>query len=196
MKAKSATVSFDDERLMLVDSDDVVTGYETKLTTHLGKGLLHRAFSIFIINDKSQVALQQRSRNKPLWPCYWANSCCSHPREGETTINAAYRRLNEELGIRTRLQYLYKFEYRSEYENIGTEHELCSVFVGYVDSNTDLNPNETEVEKISWIGWEEIKRWIDDPGIPTTPWLGLEWSYLNQNYQDVISKLQKSPPIL
>ena len=181
MTTEAATVSFDDERLMLVDSNDVIIGYETKLTAHLGAGQLHRAFSVFIFNEKGEVALQQRSRHKPLWPGYWANSCCSHPRAGEITINAAYRRVSEELGVHTTLKYLYKFEYRSEYQNIGTEHEVCSVFVGHLCSRTQFNPNKTEVDDISWVAWSEIRHWIQDPNIPTTPWLELEWSHMNQH---------------
>jgi len=186
MAKNAATVSFENERLLLVNSNDDVIGYETKLAAHLGKGQLHRAFSIFIINEKGEAALQRRSTNKLLWPGYWANSCCSHPREGETVMDAAYRRLSEELGTQTALQWLYKFEYRSEYNDIGTEHELCSVLVGHIDSTSKLNPNQTEIDDISWVDWHEIEAWLNDPNIPTTPWLALEWSHLNEHHLNVV----------
>ena len=92
-------VSFDNEKLILVDKYDNVLGYKSKAECHEGEGILHRAFSIFIFNDKNQLLLQKRSAKKLLWPLYWSNSCCSHPRKGENYETATHRRLKEELGL-------------------------------------------------------------------------------------------------
>ena len=99
-------VSFDDEKLILVDKDDNVLGYKDKLSCHEGDGILHRAFSIFIFNKKKQLLLQKRSDQKLLWPLFWSNSCCSHPRQGEDYETAIHRRLKEELNIDTELKNL------------------------------------------------------------------------------------------
>ena len=109
-------VSFDDEMLILVNPKDEEIGWEDKARCHLGDGILHRAFSIFIFNDNNELLIQKRSDQKLLWPLFWSNSCCSHPRKGEKIESAAQRRMEEELGIKTRLKYLYKSQSRQEQE--------------------------------------------------------------------------------
>ena len=99
MQNNDQIVSFDDEKLILVDESDNILGYETKVKAHEGIGILHRAFSLFIFNDKKELLIQKRSQDKPLWPMFWANSVCSHPRKGEEYDTAIHRRLKEELGI-------------------------------------------------------------------------------------------------
>jgi isopentenyl-diphosphate delta-isomerase len=106
---RTEIVSFDDEDLILVDEAGTVTGYASKLSAHRGAGKLHLAFSIFLFDGPDWVLLQRRSERKPLWPGFWANSCCSHPRRGETCDSAVMRRLSEELGVRTPLRRLYDF---------------------------------------------------------------------------------------
>jgi isopentenyl-diphosphate Delta-isomerase len=104
----SRTVSFDDENLVLVDKDDQAIGYKKKNQCHHNNGVLHRAFSILIFNDNNELLLQKRSRNKLLWPLFWSNSCCSHPRQGESLHQATQRRMNEELGFNTALKFIFK----------------------------------------------------------------------------------------
>ena len=128
-----------DELLILVDRQDNELGFASKAACHTGSGLLHRAFSIFIFNSSGQVLLQQRSQDKELWNLYWSNSCCSHPRQGEQIENAAHRRVMEELSIDCELHYLYKFFYQEPFEQKGSEHELCSVFVGRYDGKVSIN---------------------------------------------------------
>lgn len=89
------------DKLILVNSQDEITGFGDKEECHNGAGILHRAFSVFIFNSQGEVLLQQRSKNKRLWPMYWSNSCCSHPAPGETYEEAALRRIYEELKIKT-----------------------------------------------------------------------------------------------
>ena len=110
-KMRAEVVSFSDELLILVDSDDQEIGYLDKESCHNGDGKLHRAFSVFIFNSDGKLLLQQRKSSKRLWGGYWANTCCSHPRKGETVDGASQRRLLEEVGLVSKLKWLFKFEY-------------------------------------------------------------------------------------
>src|SRR5947207_3387152 len=109
----SSIVSFEDEPLILVDGNDQELGFATKAACHDGVGLLHRAFSVFLFNPAGELLLQQRSAQKRLWPLYWANSCCSHPRRGESLPAAVERRTREELALATPLAFVYKFVYQA-----------------------------------------------------------------------------------
>ena len=118
----------DSELLILVDEADREIGQMSKADCHSGAGVLHRAFSLLIFNDAGELLLQQRAAAKRLWPLYWSNSCCSHPRSHETIEMAIHRRLIEELGVRCPLQFLFKFRYKSQLDATGAERELCSVY--------------------------------------------------------------------
>jgi len=166
-------VSFDDEPLILVDHDDTILGYKPKIDCHLGAGTLHRAFSIFLFNSAGDVLLQQRSAQKQLWPNYWSNSCCSHPRRGETVDQAAVRRLHEELAITTPLTFLYRFEYQAQFGTVGAEHELCSVYAAHSDSPVRVNANE--VAEWAFMPAATLDRELDINADAYTPWLKLEW---------------------
>ena len=166
-------VSFDDEPLILVDSEDNVRGYRPKTECHEGGGMLHRAFSIFLFNGHGQVLLQQRSGLKQLWPGYWSNSCCSHPRRGEAMADAAVRRLHEELAIRTELTFLYRFEYQARFGAVGAEHELCSVYAARSDAPVSVNVNE--ITQWAFVAPETLDRDLADNPQRYTPWLKLEW---------------------
>ena len=175
-----------DELLILVDRQDNELGVASKAECHTGSGLLHRAFSIFIFNSSGQVLLQQRSQAKELWNLYWSNSCCSHPRQGEQIENAAHRRVMEELSIDCELHYLYKFFYQEPFEKKGSEHELCSVFVGRHDGKVSININE--IADWKFIDTKELSRSIDQRPEKYTPWLQSEWSELTKNYLGSINQ--------
>ncbi|WPL18848.1 isopentenyl-diphosphate delta-isomerase [Thiorhodovibrio winogradskyi] len=183
------TVSFDDEPLILVDSADQVTGYQSKAQTHAGAGMLHRAFSIFLFNPQGQVLLQQRSGEKPLWPLYWSNSCCSHPRRGESYQEAIHRRLHEELSVDTELEFIYRFEYHAPFGDIGSERELCSVYLGRLSDaqGIDLNPNE--IADCRWFGLNETDALLVDEADRVTPWFIMEWRRLREDFPDRIERL-------
>ena len=123
-----AAVSFPDEMLILVDQDGRSIGEASKQQCHEGRGLLHRAFSLLIFDQKGRLLLQQRAAGKLLWPGYWSNSCCSHPRTGEGLAAAARRRSREELGLSVDPELLFTFQYSATYRNIGSENEVCAVF--------------------------------------------------------------------
>ena len=186
MNLNGDIVSHQDELLILVDREDNELGFSSKAECHSGTGLLHRAFSVFIFNSSGQVLLQQRSQHKDLWSLYWSNSCCSHPRQGEQIENAAHRRMAEELSIDCELHYLYKFFYQESFEGKGSEHELCSVFVGRFDGKISININE--IADWKFIDTEELSRSIDQHPEKYTPWLQLEWLELTKNYLGSINQ--------
>lgn len=171
-------VSFDDEPLILVDSSNQVLGYESKQQAHDGDGVLHRAFSIFLFNSKGDVLLQQRSSEKRLWPLYWSNSCCSHPRKGEQDLEAANRRIVEELGVGPSLEFLFRFEYQASYGAVGSEHELCSIYAAHCDQPVQVNVNE--VADCRFIAADELDRELETNPDQYTPWLKLEWPRIRQ----------------
>ena len=140
--AREEIVSNASEQLILVDDHDREIGFKAKTDCHMGKGVLHRAFSIFVFNSRQELLLQQRSPSKMLWPGYWSNTCCSHPRRGEAMATAVTRRLEQELGFTCPLRYLYKFKYHAQFGAVGAEHELCSVYFGRYDGSVDVNVNE------------------------------------------------------
>jgi isopentenyl-diphosphate delta-isomerase len=156
------------EMLILVDENDNEIGYEEKVACHLGEGKLHRAFSIFIFNDKNEMLIQKRSDEKMLWPGYWANSCCSHPRKGESLEGATHRRLKEELGFDCELKEIFSFNYHAKFKNIGSEKEIDHVFIGRY--NGPVKPNPKEVKDWKWIGIEELKNDIKENSEKYAPW--------------------------
>ena len=174
-------VSSDSESLILVDSHDEPLGHLDKGACHDGDGILHRAFSLFIFNGQGELLLQQRAADKRLWPLYWSNSCCSHPREGESMEIAVERRLEQELGFRTSLEFIYKFEYQARFKDLGAEHELCSVFIGHYDGEVAVNP--TEVAAWRWQNIQELTQQMNGPN-EYTPWFNLEWAQLREEYAD------------
>ena len=175
---RTKQVSFHDEPLIVVDEDDNVLEYRTKADCHAGEGILHRALSVFVFDGKGRVLLQRRSAKKPLWPLYWANSCCSHPRRGETELAAAARRLEEELGLRAEPFFLYRFQYHASFEDRGAEHELCSVFVARSDDAVAVNDNE--IADCRWIEPDELDRALAEEPDVYTPWLKLEWARIRE----------------
>lgn len=129
------------EYVILVDENDRMTGTMEKMEAHV-KGVLHRAFSIFIFNTKGQLLLQQRAMQKYHSSGKWTNTCCSHPRPGEDTVTAAKRRLAEEMGLQCPLQPMFDFIYHAEVNQGMTEHEFDHVFWGITDTLPSLNPDE------------------------------------------------------
>ena len=143
-----------EEQVILVDVNDSPKGQLGKMEAH-EKGLLHRAFSVFIFNSKGELLLQQRAKDKYHSAGLWTNTCCSHPRLGEENIAAANRRLKEEMGMSTVLKYAFNFLYKAELEDGLTEHELDHVFFGYSDDLPVIN--REEVEQFRYINLDALK---------------------------------------
>lgn len=158
------------EEVILVDKDDKSVGTMEKMEAHR-KARLHRAFSVFIFNRKGEMLLQQRAPNKYHSAGLWTNACCSHPRPGEDTREAAMRRLQEELGFTTSLEKSFDFTYRSEFENGLTEFEFDHVFIGVYDK--DVHPNKEEVSDYCFQSLEEIRA-----GLQTHPGKYTAWFHL------------------
>lgn len=175
---RDVVVSSEGEELILVDLDDNEIGYESKARAHDGEGILHRAFSIFLRDGEGRILLQQRAADKRLWGGYWANSCCSHPRRGESMELATSRRLAEELSIaNVDLTYLYKFDYHATFGDLGSERELCYVYVGDIDPAA-IDHNRTEIAAIRWVTPAELDAELTDHPERFTPWLTMEWAEL------------------
>jgi len=189
--SNNEVVSFEDEKLILVDENDNEIGNLPKDKCHDGQGQLHRAFSLFIFNDKGEVLLQQRSGQKRLWPMYWSNACCSHPRRGEDMSDAVNRRLQQELGLTSELEFLFKFIYQAQYDEVGSEHELCWVYLGR--SSDDIVVNENEIAAWRYISVERLDDELaTEPG-KFTPWMKLEWRRIQDEYGDRLHEYAAAP---
>lgn len=155
------------EEVILVNENDVVIGTMEKLEAHK-KGLLHRAFSVFIFNDKNELLLQRRALNKYHSGGLWTNTCCSHPRPNENILNAANRRLVEEMGFETELTFKTSFIYNTEFENGLTEHEFDHIFFGTYNVNPKINADE--VDSFSWLTIEDVNQKIKQNPNEFTSW--------------------------
>ena len=142
------------EYVILVDENDQEIGKMEKQEAH-EKGLLHRAFSVFVFNENKELLLQQRALTKYHSAGLWTNTCCSHPRIGETIEQAAHRRLMEEMGFDCDLSTKTSFIYKAAFENGLTEHQFDHVLVG--SFNGEINFNPTEVKNFKWINLEELQ---------------------------------------
>lgn len=156
-----------EENVVLVNERDEPVGLMPKMEAH-EKGVLHRAFSVFVINKKGEIMLQQRAAHKYHSPLLWTNTCCSHQREGETNTQAGMRRLEEEMGFSTSLKELFSFIYKAPFDNGLTEHELDHVMVGYYDEDPVINRDE--VEGWAWARPEDIKNDITSNPDKYTAW--------------------------
>lgn len=188
---RSQIVSSELEPLILVDSDDRPVGQLDKAACHDGDGVLHRAFSLFVFDGAGRLLMQQRASGKRLWPGYWSNSCCSHPRAGETMTAAVARRLEQELGLTATLHYVYKFEYTARYRDQGTEHELCWVYVGRSDRQPVVN--STEIDDWRWIAPADLDAELASHDERFTPWFKLEWQRLKARFGDDLSGIATLP---
>ena len=156
--------------MILVDEFDNEIGEMEKLEAHQ-TARLHRAFSIFIFNDKQEMLLQQRAKNKYHSALLWTNACCSHPKPGETNIEAAHRRLKEEMGFDCELESKFNFIYKTPLENELFEHELDHIFTGKYQGEIVINKEEANDYK--WISLEKIKEEMEKNPSNFTIWFRL-----------------------
>ncbi|MBC7586834.1 MAG: isopentenyl-diphosphate Delta-isomerase [Chitinophagaceae bacterium] len=155
------------EEVILVDEQDNEIGLMEKIEAH-EKAMLHRAFSVFIFNHLGEMLLHQRAYKKYHCGGLWTNACCSHPRFQESNINAATRRLKEEMGIVTPLEKIFHFTYKAIFDNGLTEYEYDHVFVGHYDG--EINADVNEVETHVWKNIEEIAASTISQSQIYTPW--------------------------
>ncbi len=143
-----------EEQVVLVSEKDEILGVMDKMQAH-ENGILHRAFSVFLFNDKGEMLLQKRANNKYHSAGLWTNTCCSHPRPGEETLAAAQKRLKEEMGFSTALTKVFSFVYKAPFDNGLTEHEYDHVFTGV--HNGVVQPNPQEVSDYCYQSIMQIK---------------------------------------
>ena len=171
-----------EEHVILVTPEDQVVGTMPKMEAH-EKAVLHRAFSVFVLNERGETMLQQRAAHKYHSPLLWTNTCCSHQRMGETNIEAGRRRLREEMGFETELRELFSFIYKAPFDNGLTEHELDHVLLGYYSGSPEINPEEVAGWK--WMGLEEVRKELEEAPENYTAWFRIIFNrfydYIRQN---------------
>ena len=174
------------ENVILVDAYDNEIGLMEKMEAH-EKGALHRAFSVFIFNSKGDIILQKRSREKYHSGVLWSNTCCSHPRPGESLSEATNRRLMEEMGMSTELFHTFSFQYKSKLDHNMIENELDHVFIGY--SNDIPEPNKDEVEGYCYMSPDVLGMGFEKHPEEYTEWLKICFkelmNYINKLYEKV-----------
>lgn len=158
------------EEVILVNQDDQPIGTMEKLEAHQ-KGVLHRAFSVFLFNSNHELLLQQRAFDKYHSAGLWTNTCCSHPRPGEDALTAAHRRLEEEMGMHCPLQFISKFQYKTHFNNGLFEHEIDYIFVGRSDTLPQINTQE--VNDFKYLSLQQIKTDITNRPEQYTAWFKL-----------------------
>ena len=163
--------------VILVDADDRQTGIMGKMEAH-EKGVLHRAFSIFIFNQQGEMLLQQRASTKYHSAGLWTNACCSHPLPGETTEAAAARRLQEELGFSVPVKKIFDFVYKASFDNGLTEHEFDHVFTGQYDG--PINFNLSEVMNCHYLSMSAVEHDLDKHPEQYTAWFRLAFPRIRE----------------
>ncbi|THD65649.1 isopentenyl-diphosphate Delta-isomerase [Robertkochia marina] len=171
-----------EEKVILVNEQDEPIGTMEKIEAH-EKALLHRAFSVFVFNDKGETMIQQRALHKYHSPGLWTNTCCSHQRVGESNIEAGKRRLMEEMGFTVNdLEEVFSFIYKAPFDNGLTEHELDHVMVGKYNGEPDINPDE--VASWKWVTLESIKEGMQKNPEQYTAWFKI----IFEKFYDHINK--------
>ncbi len=163
--------------MILVDENDRPIGLMEKMEAHR-KGLLHRAFSVFVFNNEGAFLLQQRSASKYHSPGLWTNTCCSHPLPGEDVLQAASRRLSEEMGFTTNLSHAFSFLYRATFDNELTEHEYDHVFTGIYDGK--IEPDKNEVNDYCYKNIKDIEENLRSNPREYTEWFRLAFPQIKQ----------------
>lgn len=177
------------EQVVLVNEQDQEIGLMEKMEAH-EKALLHRAFSVFVFNEAGELLLQQRAFEKYHSGGLWTNTCCSHPRPNETVLDAANRRLMEEMGFQTPLKKVFDFIYQAEFSNGLTEHEFDHVFIGHYEGT--IVPDSHEVHAYEYRTMESIQASLDAKEGLFTAWFEIifpkmmDW-WENQNSRNLAS---------
>lgn len=160
------------EKVILVNEQDEELGLMEKMEAHR-KGLLHRAFSVFVLNQKGELLLQQRALHKYHSGGLWTNTCCSHPRQGEDPESAAHRRMEEEMGFDCPMEKALEFTYRAELDKGMTEHEYDHLFIGRFEGTPKINPDE--VMEYRWQDLDELDAHITAHPEEYTAWFKIIW---------------------
>ncbi|MBL6875123.1 MAG: isopentenyl-diphosphate Delta-isomerase [Flavobacteriales bacterium] len=166
------------EQVILVNKKDEPIGLMDKFEAH-EKGALHRAVSVFIFNSNHELLIQRRALAKYHTPGIWSNTACSHPRNNESTLSCANRRLFEEMGIKTEMSPIFSFLYKAEFSNNLIEHELDHVFIGF--TNKKPNPNPKEVCDWKYIDQTSLEKLFHDIPDAFSPWFKICYTRAFEN---------------
>ena len=177
-----------DEYVILVDENDNPIGKEDKVKCHLPNGILHRAFTALIFNGEGKLLLTKRSESKMLWPNDWDGTVASHPRESETYVSSAERRMPEEIGTTCKMNYINKFEYHVPYKNVGSENEICGTLIGTVDSLDKSSLINDEISEIKWINPDELKNELEQNRDAYCPWMVIALYFLTDSDSVMLEK--------
>ena len=177
-----------DEFVILVDENDNPIGKEEKVKCHLPNGKLHRAFTALIYNKDGKLLLTRRSNSKMLWPDDWDGTVASHPRESESYVSSAERRMPEEIGITCEMSYVNKFEYHVPYKDIGSENEVCGTLMGVLDDFDESCLIKDEISEIRWITPNELKTELENNRDIYCPWMVVALYFLDDCESDTKEK--------
>ncbi len=180
-----------EEFVILVDSNDKPIGREEKVKCHLPNGKLHRAFTALIFDNDGNLMLTKRAKEKMLWPGDWDGTFASHPRESETYVSSAERRMPEELGIESKVDYLNKFEYHVPYKDIGSENEVCGTLMGIIEHTTEVKKIEGEIDEIKWISSKKLQEEMKNAPEIFCPWMLIALVLLDKSKKETLEKYQK-----
>jgi len=190
--AKSLKVHYSgdtmEEYVILVDENDNPIGKEEKVKCHLPNGKLHRAFTALIFNSEEKLLLTKRGDGKMLWPGDWDGTVASHPRESETYVSSAERRMPEEIGINCEMNYVNKFEYHVPYKSVGSENEICGTLIGTVDSFDESSLIKDEISEIKWVDPNELKSELGQNKDVYCPWMVIALYFLADSDPNTLEK--------
>ena len=190
--AKNLKVHYSGDRMeeyvVLVDQNDIQIGKEDKVKCHLPNGKLHRAFTALIFNGDGKLLLTKRSEGKMLWPNDWDGTVASHPRESETYVSSAERRMPDEIGISCKMNYVNKFEYHVPYKDIGSENEICGTLIGTVDSFDNSRMIKDEISEVKWINPDELKNELEQNKDVYCPWMVIALYFLADSDSATLEK--------
>ena len=176
------------ENVILVDKNDNPIGVEEKVKCHLPDGKLHRAFTALLFDKEGKLVITKRSPSKMLWPGDWDGTVASHPRESETFVSSAERRMPEEVGISCKFDYLFKFEYHVPYKDVGSENEICGTVIGIVEKSSKFNLVEDEISDLKWISAEELVKELEKIPEIYCPWMLIALYLLSSSEKSMLTK--------
>ncbi len=178
------------EHVILVDKNDNPIGIEEKVKCHLPNGKLHRAFTALIFDKDGKLVITKRSPNKMLWPGDWDGTLASHPRESETFVSSAERRMPEEIGISCKFEYLFKFEYHVPYKDVGSENEICGTVLGILEKSSKFNLVKDEISDLKWITADELVKELEKIPEKYCPWMLIALYLLPSSEKSMLTKYE------
>jgi len=178
------------EHVILVEKNDNPIGIEEKVKCHLPNGKLHRAFTALLFDKEGKLVITKRSPNKKLWPGDWDGTLASHPRESETFVSSAERRMPEEVGISCKFDYLFKFEYHVPYKDVGSENEICGTVIGIVEKSSKFNLVKDEISDLKWITADELVKELEKIPEKYCPWMLIALYLLPSSEKSMLTKFE------